>query len=317
MSHETVACPGGGKNGEHCACETRCCYCLRTPGAAEAEPDRDGTRFDVEAEQRARQTVTRDLVRLKRNPTDRHPYLTIRVQDDGRLTVIDANDAPADMVALARAIVDYHNGSTPRHIPYAEERLQLAREALTGRYFTAAEVDDDIAPRIIEMHSALTLRIEKLSAELERERAEHAKLITHLKSGPLTPLPDYGPTDAERVAAAQRADALHAAARLMASVHLEGVGEPIRDLEQVTVNIADRWADWIASGSYDWVATDKVVPRRHFAALLQHHDHLAAVARKLVDLTDAAPDMTTKLAVAAIKRLREVLAANPDTYLEP
>ena len=66
--------------------------------------------------------------------------------------------------------------------------------------------------------------------------------------------------------AAQRADALHAAARLMASVQLEGVGEPVRDLEQTTIGMADRMADWITSGVYPWMATDKVVPRRHFAA---------------------------------------------------
>lgn len=58
-----------------------------------------------------------------------------------------------------------------------------------------------------------------------------------------------------------RTAALDAAARLMTSVEIEPdpLGEPmVRDLEQMTVGMAERLAGWIATGRYDWVRAGTV-----------------------------------------------------------
>jgi hypothetical protein len=49
-----------------------------------------------------------------------------------------------------------------------------------------------------------------------------------------------------------RMAALDAAARLMAGVEFGGRDTIVRDLEQTVVGMADRFADWIADGTYDW-----------------------------------------------------------------
>jgi hypothetical protein len=52
-----------------------------------------------------------------------------------------------------------------------EERLRLARSALVGTgYFTADEVGPDVAPRITELHAALTARLAELEAQLAGAR---------------------------------------------------------------------------------------------------------------------------------------------------
>jgi hypothetical protein len=51
-----------------------------------------------------------------------------------------------------------------------------------------------------------------------------------------------------------RTAALAAAARLFAGANVHN--GTFRDLEQITVAAADRYAEWITNGDYDWTAED-------------------------------------------------------------
>lgn len=76
-------------------------------------------------------------------------------------------------------------------------------------------------------------------------------------------LPEHGTGWAEWDLTADqeiRARALDAAVRTLDGADLFGPpgDEPtVRDFEQTTIGTADRYAEWIATGDYDWLAPDR------------------------------------------------------------
>lgn len=58
--------------------------------------------------------------------------------------------------------------------------------------------------------------------------------------------------------AVSRESALAAAVQLMASVELETEESTIRDLEQITIGMAERFAEWTETGRYDHRAAGQV-----------------------------------------------------------
>lgn len=106
---------------------------------------------------------------------------------------------------------------------------------------------------------------------------------------------------AERAKAARaettRATALECAARLMAGVEFGQPDALVRDLEQVTVAMADRFAEWIATGSYDWQRAGTVpAPELEAAA----HKALMASWKHLADDPIHAHQLATVAVRAAL-----------------
>ena len=94
---------------------------------------------------------------------------------------------------------------------------------------------------------------------------------------------------------ATRVIALGAAARLMAGAQLDYPDALVRDLEQITIGMANRWAEWIATGDYDWTTagpepertTDDAVARRLLTRDLTHARAELGQLRPVVDAARA------------------------------
>ena len=105
--------------------------------------------------------VRQDL--LTREELGRAKYGTALQAHNGRDALRDAYEEALDLCCYLRQALAEREETEPTA---AAQRLALAQQALVATgYFTADQVDDDVAPRIIELNSARTQRIAELEAE--------------------------------------------------------------------------------------------------------------------------------------------------------
>jgi hypothetical protein len=154
----------------------------------------------------------------------------------GYLNGDEARETWANAYAAAKAAIDAyragptHDASQPGNPALA---LRVIADGLHARGITVGALPQRIA-------EATLATIDRLTTALND--AARGELLEAELDGGLT-------ADQEI-----RGEALTAATRTMATGTLEGDEITVRDYEQTTVGIADRYAEWITTGGYDWQA---------------------------------------------------------------